>query len=121
MPDYLPKFRPGTAVTFTASAAVTGGRLVSLTGPRAVGPSGNDFAAVIGVAATDARAGDEVTVYLRGAGVHTLVANAAINTGMKIISGPDGKAAPIGAGVNVIGLALTTAAAANDPIDVLFI
>jgi hypothetical protein len=34
MADYLPKFKPGQAVTFTASADVTGGRLVAVTGNR---------------------------------------------------------------------------------------
>ena len=31
MADYLPQFSPGDAVTFTASADVTGGRLVEIT------------------------------------------------------------------------------------------
>ncbi len=121
MADYLPKFKPGTAVTFTVSADVTGGRLVVLTGPRAVGPAGADSAAVIGVAGYDAVAGDSVTVFPRPTGVHPLTASGAITAGAKVISAAAGKIATIGAGANPIGIALETAAADLDVIDVLFI
>jgi predicted RecA/RadA family phage recombinase len=121
MADYLPKFKPGQAVTFTASADVTGGRLVALTGNRAVAPAGADSAAVIGVAGFDALAGEKVTVYTRAGGVHGLVANGAIAAGAKVISAATGKAATIGAGANAIGIALEAAAADLDVIDVLFI
>ena len=50
MADYLPKFKPGQSVTFTASAEVIGGRLVVITGDRTVGPAGADSSAVVGVA-----------------------------------------------------------------------
>lgn len=121
MADYLPKFKPGAAVTFTASADVTGGRLVELTGNRAVGPAGADAVDVIGVAGFDAVAGESVTVYCRPTGVHQLVASAAIAAGAKVIAAAGGKAATIGAGANPIGIALEAAAADLDVIDVLFI
>lgn len=121
MADYLPKFKPGAAVTFTASADVVGGRLVRVTGPRAVGPAGADAADVVGVAGFDAVAGDSVTVYCRPTGVHQLVANGAITVGAKVISAAGGKASTVGAGANPIGIALEAAAADLDVIDVLFI
>jgi predicted RecA/RadA family phage recombinase len=108
MADYLPKFKPGESVTYTASAAVTGGRLVAVTasgpGVRSVAPAGVDSAAVVGVAGFDAAAGEPVTVY--GGGVQRLVAAGVIAAG-----------APV---TNRVGLALQPAAAANDVIDVLF-
>jgi hypothetical protein len=121
MVDYLPKFKPGQAVTFTASAAVVGGRLVAVTGNRTVGPAGADSAAVVGVAGFDAAIGDTVTVYTRAGGVHALVASAAIAAGAKVSSAAAGKIQTIGATTNPVGLALEAAAADNDVIDVLFI
>jgi hypothetical protein len=121
MADYLPKFKPGQAVTFTASAAVTGGRLVEVTGNRAVGPATADAADVVGVAGFDGISGDPVTVYTRAGGVHGLVASGAIAAGAKVISAAAGKIATIGAGANPIGIALEAAATDNDVIDVLFI
>lgn len=121
MADYLPKFKPGEAVTFTASADVTGGRLVAVTGPRQVGPAGADSAAVAGVAAFDAKSGESVTVYTRAGGVQRLTASGAIAAGDKISSAAAGKIQTVGATTNPIGLALAPAAADNDVIDVLFI
>lgn len=118
MPDYLPRFRPAGAVTFTASADVTGGRLVALTGARLVGPAGADSALIMGVAATDAVAGEQVGVYMRKSGVQQLTASAAIATGAKVSSAAAGKVAT--AGTNPIGIALKAAAADGSVIDVLF-
>ena len=53
MADYLPKHTPGQAITLTASAAVTGGRLVAVSGAGTVAPAGADSAAVVGVAGFD--------------------------------------------------------------------
>ena len=121
MADYLPKFKPGQSVTFTASADVTGGRLVAVTGNRTVGPAGADSAAVVGVAGFDAKAGERVTVFTRAGGVHRLTASAAIAAGVKVSSAADGKIQTIGATTNPVGLALEAATAADDVIDVLFI
>ena len=120
MADYLPKFTPGKSVTFSASADVIGGRLVSVTGNRTVGPAGADAATVVGVAGFDAVTGESVTVYTRPAGVQQLVASGAIVAGAKVISASAGKVATAGSGVNPIGIALE-AAADLDVIDVLFI
>lgn len=117
MADYLPKFE-SKAITLTASADVTGGRLVVVTGALTVGPAGADSAAVVGVAGFDAKSGDSVTVYFGS--VQRLVASAAIAAGAKVVSAATGKAATIGANANPIGLALEPATADGDVIDVLF-
>jgi predicted RecA/RadA family phage recombinase len=121
MADYLPKFKPGQAVTFSVSADVTGGRLVAITGNRSVGPAGADSAAVVGVASRDAKAGERVTVFTRAGGVQQLTASGAIAAGAKVSSAAAGKVQTVGATTNPIGLALEAAAADNDVIDVLFI
>ncbi|MFD4957141.1 DUF2190 family protein [Microbacterium sp. NPDC058389] len=121
MADYTPKFNSIPAFTLTASADVTGGRLVEVTGNSTVGPAGADVADVVGVAGFDAKAGEIVTVYPRPTGVHRLVANGAIAAGAKVIAATGGKVATIGAGTNPIGIALELAAADLDVIDVLFI
>lgn len=121
MADYLPKFKPGQSVTFTASADVTGGRLVAVTGNRTVGPAGADSSAVVGVAGFNAKAGERVTVFTRAGGVHPLTASAAIAAGAKVSSAAAGKIQTVGATENPIGLALEAATADNDVIDVLFI
>ena len=121
MAAYLPKFKPGESVTFTASADVVGGRLVAVSGNRTVGPAGADSAAVVGVAGFDAKAGERVTVFTRAGGVHRLTASAAIAAGVKVSSAAAGKIQTVGATTTPSGLALEAAAADNDVIDVLFI
>lgn len=121
MAAYLPKFKPGESVTFTASTDVTGGRLVAVTGNRTVGPAGADSAAVVGVAAFDAKAGERVTVFTRAGGVHPLTASGAVVAGAKVSAAAAGKIQTVGSTVNPIGVALEAAAADNDVIDVLFV
>jgi len=121
MADYLPKFKPGQAVTFSASADVIGGRLVAATGDRTVGPAGADSAAVVGVAGFDAATGEDVTVFTRAGGVHQLTASGAIAAGAKVSAAAAGKIQTVGETTNPIGLALAAAAEADDVIDVLFI
>ena len=123
MADYLPRYSSGAAVTLTASEAITGGRLVSVTGNRLVAQASADSAAVVGVAGYDAQAGDTVTIYTRPSGVHSLTASGAIEAGAKVISATAGKVATITTGtetgVNPIGIALQPAADL-DVVDVLF-
>lgn len=122
MADYLPHFKPGQAITLTvATTAVVGGRLVSINGVKTVAPSGADVSTVVGVAGHDAAVGDPVLVFTRAGGVHGLTASAAITAGAKVMSAAAGKIATIGAGANPIGIALETATADGDIIDVLFI
>jgi predicted RecA/RadA family phage recombinase len=116
MADYLPKFKPGQAITLAASAAITGGQLVVASGSGTVAPAGADAANVIGVAGFDVATGEHVTVYTGG--VQRLIASAAIAAGAQVISAVGGEIATRGAGTNPIGVALTAAAADQDVIDV---
>lgn len=111
MADYLPKFNGGAVVTFTATAAITGGQVVAVNGVRSVAPAGADSGAIAGVAARDAKTGEQVAVFVGGGVVHKVVASAEITAGAKVTSATGGKVAPIGAGVNLFGIALTAAGA----------
>ena len=121
MSDYIPSFKPGNAVTFTAGDAVIGGRLVTVTGDRTVEPAAADSTAVIGVAGFDVAAGERVTVFARPGGVHGLTAAAAITAGALVAPAADGKIQTAAEGVTPIGIALAAASAADDVIDVAFI
>ena len=118
--DYLPKFS-GASATFTASAAITGGRLVAVAGTRLVAQASADSATVIGVAAFDGVTGDPVTVYTRPTGVHSLTASGAIATGAKVAAAATGKVQTVAALLNPIGIALEAATADLDVVDVMFI
>ena len=109
--SHIHLFAPGQSVTCVASADMTGGRLVEITGPRAVAHAAANSAKVFGTAATDAKSGDDVLV-LRG-GVQNLVASAEIVAGARVKPAADGKTVTVGAGEAGIGLALTAAAAAD--------
>lgn len=114
MADYLPKFAPGQAITLAASGAVTGGRLVAVTGPGEVAHAEAGSAAVVGVAGFDAKETERVTVY-RG-GVQRLTADGAISAGAPVAAGAEGTVSA--SGEAHIGLALTTATKEGDVIDV---
>lgn len=119
MADYTPLFKPGQAVTRQASAAITGGQMVVVTGSGTVGPSAGASAAFAGVAAFDAASGDQVTIY--AGGVQRPTASGAITAGDIVTTAAAGRvitnAAP-GAGQQV-GIALSTAAD-GQLVDVLF-
>ena len=120
MADYVPKFT-GASATFTASAAITGGRLVAVAGNRLVAQASADSATVIGVAAFDVVTGDPVTVYTRPTGVHSLTASGAIEAGAKVTADTAGKVQTVAALLNPLGVALEAATADLDVIDVLFV
>ena len=63
MGDYIPVYTPGEAFGMTASATITGGQQVEVTGSGTVGPAAADSTKVIGVAAFDAANGARVTVW----------------------------------------------------------
>lgn len=106
MADYLPLFNPGTAVTFTASADVTGGRLVEITGDRTVAHAAAASTKVAGVAGFDAAEGELVTVY--SGGVQRPIAAGAIAAGDRVAAAADGKVATAETGT--FGVALAAAA-----------
>lgn len=102
MADYTPLFKPGAAVTFHVSAAVTGGQLVEVTGDRAVGPSGAASTKVVGVAGFDAAVGEDVTVY--SGGIQLPTAGGAIAVGDRVEAAANGQVvtgstAPVGTAV----------------------
>lgn len=111
MADHIHLFTPGASVTCTASADITGGRLVEISGARTVAHAAADSVKVFGVAAQDTKSGEDVLV-LRG-GVQNLVASAAIVAGARIKPAADGKVVTVSAGEAGIGLALTAAGAAD--------
>ncbi len=86
------KFLPGDRLTCTASAAVTGGRLVELTGNRTVGPAAAASEKVVGISLYDAAINEKVTIVSEGvwlirceatvvAGDYVQAAGAAANAG----------------------------------------
>lgn len=96
----------GPRATYTASAAITAGQLVEITGNMTVGPAGAASTKVVGVAARDTASGAQVMVY--GDDVHDLLAAGAIAAGAQVIAGAAGTVATVGAGTafQVIGVAL---------------
>lgn len=112
MPDTLPVFDPGGDITYTASAAITGGQLVEVTGPGSVGPAGAASTKCLGVAAFDCASGDRVTIH--AGGVQRIIAAAGgVTAGDVASAGAAGTVAPIGVGPfgAKIGVVITTAAA----------
>ena len=120
MADYIPLFKPGQAFTSTvATTAVIGGRLVEVNGVATVGPAGAASVKFVGVAATDAAVGDKVTIHCGG--VQRLTASTAVTAGDNLAVTATGKVAAIGAGTfgQLVGVALTSAAADGDLVEVL--
>lgn len=110
MAEYLPIYKPGQALTLKASAGITGGRLVAVSGSGTVATAGADSVVWVGVAAFDASTNDNLTVYCGG--VQTLVAAGAITAGDAVECAASGAVAT-GSGTTYatyVGIALTTAA-----------
>ncbi len=109
MGAYEPKFLYGDTYTGTASATITGGQVLAVSGNGTVGPAGADSNAVVGVAAHDAATNGLVTYFPRGK-VHVSTAAGAITAAARVNSAAAGTVASATAGVGNIGIALTTAA-----------
>lgn len=119
MADYSPLYLPGKAVTVTASAAITGGKTIKVSGNGTVATAGAAELS-IGVAGQDAAAsGDKFVAFLRGT-VHRLLASGTVTAGDLVVSGAAGTVAtlaavttPTAADVTntraIFGIALTTA------------
>ncbi|MET8334368.1 capsid cement protein [Streptosporangium canum] len=123
MADYLPIFLPGSVVALTASATITGGQLLAVSGTGTVAPAAAGSANWVGVAAGDAASGGRVSVYPRGV-IHETTADGAITAGDQLQTGATGKVkalaaaagattADITAARSVVGIALTTATDTN--------
>lgn len=110
MGDYLPLYKPGQSITRQASAAITGGQLVVVSGPGTVAPSAAASAAFVGVAAFDAAVGEQVTIHKGG--VQRPKAAGAVTAGDIVVAAAAGavatNAAP--AAGQQVGIALSTAA-----------
>ena len=115
MAEYLPIYKPGQAFTLKASAAVTGGQLVEVTGSGTCGPAGAASTKVVGVAGFDAAINEFVTVY--AGGVQHGTASGAVTAG-DVVQAAAAGAIATGATAPV-GVALSTAANGAD-VRVLF-
>lgn len=113
MAEYIPLFMPGDEVSMTASAAITAGQLVAVSGDGTIAKTAAASAKVVGVAAQDAAAsGDIITVYCRGA-VHRSTSSGGSTAGDALQAAANGAVASHTVGTNdanTIGVALTTAA-----------
>ena len=109
MAEYTPVIPPANAYTMVTNGAVTGGRLAAVSGNGTVAHAGAAATNVIGVFAYDAASGAEVTVHLRGP-IHEATAAGAITAGARLDAAANGNVASATAGLNNVGIALTTAA-----------
>lgn len=109
MGAYEPKFLYADAATGTASATITGGQVLIVSGNGTVGPATAASPAVIGVAAFDAANGDRVTYFPRGK-IHVSTASGAITAAARVDAGAAGTVASASSALTNIGVALTTAA-----------
>lgn len=119
MPEYVPLFKPGQSITRTASAGVTGGQLLMVSGSGTVAATSGAVTSWVGVAAFDAAAGELVTVHKGG--VQRIVAAGAVTAGDQVVAASNGRVASLAAAAGatasdinsarqVVGVALTTAA-----------
>ena len=97
MADHVPHYVSLPAISFAATGAITGGRLVENTGGMTVAAAAAASAKVQGVAARDAVSGASLPVCVDG--VHDLVATGAIAAGDIVVAAAGGTVAPIGANV----------------------
>lgn len=110
MAELLPIYKPGQALTLKASATITGGQLLAVSGSGTVAPTGAASTATVGMAAFDGVTNDNITVW--SGGVLPLKASGAIAAGSPVIAGAAGTVVasaspPLG---QQVGVALTTAA-----------
>lgn len=110
MAEYLPLHDDGDSFTRSASAAITGGQLVRVSGSGTVAPVSAASADWLGVAAFDASSGDNVTVFCGG--VQRLTASGAVTAGDIVVGAASGQVATNAAPAagQQVGIALTTAA-----------
>jgi hypothetical protein len=120
MADYSPVYSGGIqAFTATTSAAVTGGRVLEVSGNGTVAQAGAGSLVAVGVAAHDAASGARVTVWPLANVVHELpVATGTVTAADGVTSSTTGgvTTAVVGtaaAAGTLIGIALTTAASPN--------
>lgn len=125
MADYVPLFTPGQDFTSQASAAITGGQILAVSGSGTVAPAGANAKNWVGVATQDASNGDKVGV--TSGGVQRLTASGAVTAGDLVVCAAAGQVSTLAAAAAtaaasaqtqtdientraIVGLALTTAA-----------
>lgn len=112
MADYVPLFLPGhTATGYTASAAVTGGGAVKVSGSGTFANAAAAADIIIGVATQDFASGDKGAFVARGT-VHRLTASGTVTAGDVVEAAAAGAVATHTQGTNDVrsfGIALTTA------------
>lgn len=113
MPDFTPIHKPGQAITLTASAAITGGQLLEVTGDNTVGPAAAASLKVVGQAGHDAASGARVTVHAPGRTVTEAVASGTVTAGQRLKTAASGQVTAYVDGTDavtqVVGLALAGA------------
>ena len=116
--EYLPVFKPGQAITLKASATITAGQIVVITGVGTVGPAGANAANWIGVASTDAAVNDNVAIYADG--VQSVTTSGTVTAGDVVVCAAAGAVStlaavttPTAADVTntrgIVGVAISTA------------
>jgi Uncharacterized conserved protein (DUF2190) len=119
MADYLPVYASGSQpLTRTASAAVTGGRLVETTTAGACGPAAAGSVKVIGVAAQDVASGAVVAVWPLANLIHEVESSAAIAVGDGVQAAANGQintgvVATLAAAGSLLGIAQSAAGGAS--------
>ena len=117
MADHLPMFKPGQAITFTATTAIVGGQVVEVTGDRSVGvPAAAASTMSIGTAGQDAAINDQLVVHVSGP-VDTMTSAAAISAGAEVENATAGKIQTRTTGRS-LGIALNAATAADQTVQV---
>jgi hypothetical protein len=115
MAEYLPLVLPGKSFTSQASATITGGQALFVSGSGTVAPATTAANVIIGIAGFDAASGDKVTVYGRGT-IHRLTASGTVTAADAVEAAAAGAVATHTQGTNDIrtfGIALTTATTGN--------
>ena len=118
MGEYSPIFKPGSDFTLQASATITAGQLLAVTGVGTVGPAPANAGNWVGVAGNDAASGAKVAIHCGG--VQELVTTGTVTAGDLVVAAANGTVStlaavstPTPADVTntrgIVGVALTTA------------
>jgi hypothetical protein len=93
----------------TASATITGGQVLAVSGSGTLAPAGALSTSVVGIAVDDAANGAPVSLFCAG-GVWTGTASGSITAGAKLVTAANGQLQTIGANTfeKIVGTALDT-------------
>lgn len=127
MADYTPVYSGGAVPrTHTTSAAVTGGRLLIVSGDGTVAHATAQAATVVGVAAHDAGSGAKVAVWPIDGVIHEVEAAGAITAAGGVAAAANGQVEAVTTSIaagsaagSLVGVASTTAA--GSPLKVRFV